>query len=102
MVVSTWATARVNAQYDLFCDRKKDNPLYGYSWKHSHNLELISTTRERKRDTERHERGEQEHIILVDEAITTLIDAPKFDCDASTKFFGASSNAYVLAVQAQV
>ncbi|XP_038976276.1 TPR repeat-containing thioredoxin TTL1-like isoform X2 [Phoenix dactylifera] len=37
-----------------------------------------------------------------DEAITTLIDAPKFDCDASTKFFGASSNAYVLAVQAQV
>lgn len=37
-----------------------------------------------------------------EEADSTLIDAPKYDIDASTSFFGPCTNAYVLAVQAQV
>ncbi|XP_072966842.1 inactive TPR repeat-containing thioredoxin TTL3-like [Typha angustifolia] len=48
----------------------------------------------------------QEEALLAlqkhEEADTALHDAPKFDFDAATKFFGAASNAYFLAVHAQV
>jgi hypothetical protein len=37
-----------------------------------------------------------------DEAESSLIDAPKFDVNEATKFFGTITNAYVLMVQAQV
>ncbi|KAJ4761552.1 TPR repeat-containing thioredoxin TTL4 [Rhynchospora pubera] len=37
-----------------------------------------------------------------DEAESVLIDAPKFDVNESTKFFGTIANAYVLMVQSQV
>lgn len=48
----------------------------------------------------------QEEALLAlrkyEEAETTLSNEPKFDTDASTKFFGASSTAYFLTVHAQV
>lgn len=48
----------------------------------------------------------QEEALLAlrrqEEAEATLRNAPKFDVDASTKFFGGPSNAYFLAVRAQV
>jgi hypothetical protein len=37
-----------------------------------------------------------------DEAESALIDAPKFDVNEATKFFGTIANAYFLMVQAQV
>ena len=37
-----------------------------------------------------------------DEAESVLIDAPKFDVNEATKFFGTIANAYVLMVHAQV
>ncbi|KAJ0967089.1 hypothetical protein J5N97_024006 [Dioscorea zingiberensis] len=46
-----------------------------------------------------------EALLMIhkqEEADSTLIDAPKYEIDESTKFFGASVNAYILAVQAQV
>lgn len=37
-----------------------------------------------------------------EEADAVLASSPQYDIDASTKFFGAASNAYVLGVRAQV
>ncbi|KAK8966056.1 TPR repeat-containing thioredoxin TTL1 [Platanthera guangdongensis] len=37
-----------------------------------------------------------------EDAEQTMIDAPKFEIDAATKFFGAPNNAYQLSVRAQV
>lgn len=37
-----------------------------------------------------------------EDAEHTMIDAPKFEIDAATKFFGAPNNAYQLSVRAQV
>ncbi|KAJ0975075.1 hypothetical protein J5N97_017040 [Dioscorea zingiberensis] len=37
-----------------------------------------------------------------EEADSVITNAPKFDTDASTKFYGSTINAYVLAIQAQV
>lgn len=37
-----------------------------------------------------------------DDAETTLIDAPKFGTDESTKFFGTIINAFVISVHAQI
>nr|XP_010937481.1 inactive TPR repeat-containing thioredoxin TTL3 [Elaeis guineensis] len=48
----------------------------------------------------------QEEALLKlqrhDEADSLLNGAPKFDIDASTKFYGANRNAYVLIIRAQV
>lgn len=48
----------------------------------------------------------QEEALLKlqrhDEADSVLNSAPKFDIYASTKFYGATRNAYVLVIRAQV
>ncbi|XP_020574530.1 inactive TPR repeat-containing thioredoxin TTL3-like [Phalaenopsis equestris] len=41
-------------------------------------------------------------LFKMDDAEESMLDAPEFDTDASTKFFGAPSNAYYLSVRAQV
>lgn len=41
-------------------------------------------------------------LLMLEEAEESMIDAPIFDTDASTKFFGAPNSAYYLSVRAQV
>ncbi|KAL0903258.1 hypothetical protein M5K25_027620 [Dendrobium thyrsiflorum] len=41
-------------------------------------------------------------LLRQEDAEETMIDAPKFETDAATQFFGALSNAYHLSIRAQV